>query len=767
MDKQSSESDRSSLSNIIKSNQSGDLLTNPQSISKCSSTGKGCLRERSRSSDVLDRSSSSYQWRKNFENSLKEDHQDKSFKSSMKELSKGNRGNEKKDMHKTKQYVPIITENFNQQSPSMNILQIQLNGETRLMSNKTKKTPLAQLIQEHQTKMNMRDLKKVTNAVNIQGKRKIFEEKVADIETPRQRGYETCQADAYSQEDESERARKSWNTIREAHCPVTSELVKNQRGEEVRKSILVNNKKISFNNIKFHKPSVENTKVCDVSGTKEFEDRATAILQEMRKQRRTLQMEYVATVTLPTTKKVAGWRDKVNNSNDQSRKQNQIKLQENNNEGGKVQNKGSVRTMYKKESERENKKNAGFVKTHADKLNIEEAKRPEYNSYQNKFSSPLDFILMKEELAKKPGIQKKTFVKERTVESESEGEMSVASVMKSLKKIVKAINPKREFPSDRVERERQESVKLQNVKNEQKRIREEILKKASCSATSWDERMKKYHGANLVPFNKHSSRWTSCQDLMEEQRVIGKKAVRGRIQHRVLSSVHHGVQNCADQDYVFCDTEDFSVKGRTCLITVCTYKLAKVVIENTITTALECAEFRRQELPDIIAHVSKEKEKEKLKKKAVRIKPTLHGLTDSKLLAVIVRNNIPWETVKPFNVAVKKKTELFAPKSSPISPGRAKVIMNCLSVAMITSPGTCGTTAYCEQHKWNSLKGCALFTVAGQVQHNMGTVTTRLLIINMPLMLTLAEDTVKEEQVFTKCERKPQSQLVQVKSIII
>ena len=101
--------------------------------------------------------------------------------------------------------------------------------------------------------MNMRDLKKVTNAVNIQGKRKIFEEKVADIETPRQRGYETCQADAYSQEDESERARKSWNTIREAHCPVTSELVKNQRGEEVRKSILVNDKKISFNNIKFHK----------------------------------------------------------------------------------------------------------------------------------------------------------------------------------------------------------------------------------------------------------------------------------------------------------------------------------------------------------------------------------------------------------------------------------------------------------------------------------------------------------------------------------
>ena len=392
---------------------------------------------------------------------------------------------------------------------------------------------------------------------------------------------------------------------------------------------------------------------------------------------------------------------------------------------------------------------------------MEQVKKLEYSSSHNKFSSPLDFILMKEELSKKSGLQNKIFVKERTVESDSEGEASVASVMKSLKKIVKAINPKREFLSDRVEKERQQNARLQDVQNEQKRIREDILNKASCSASSWDERMKKYHGANLVPFNRHSSRWTSCQDLMEEQRMIGRKAARGRIQHRVLSSLHHGVQSCAEEDFVFCDTADYSVKGRTSTITMSTYKLATVAIENTITMVLECEDVRRQELPDIIAHVSKEKEKEKLKKKAVHIKATLHGLTDSKLLAVIVRNNIPWETVKPFNVAVKKKTELFAPKSSPITPGRAKVSINTLSVAMITSPGTCGTTAYCEQHKWDSMKGCALFTVAGKVQHHMGTVT-RLLVINMPLMLTLGEDTVREEQVFTKCERKLQSQLVQV-----
>ena len=97
---------------------------------------------------------------------------------------------------------------------------------------------------------------------------------------------------------------------------------------------------------------------------------------------------------------------------------------------------------------------------------------------KNKFSNPLDFILMKEEFVKKNPPPKKSFVKERSVESDSEGGMCMASVMKSLKKIVKAINPKREFCTDVSEKERKDKRKDQDTENDQKSIRENILQNA-------------------------------------------------------------------------------------------------------------------------------------------------------------------------------------------------------------------------------------------------------------------------------------------------
>mgnify|MGYP001324108005 CR=1 FL=1 len=76
------------------------------------------------------------------------------------------------------------------------------------------------------------------------------------------------------------------------------------------------------------------------------------------------------------------------------------------------------------------------------------------------FSNPLEFILMREEYVKKNPPLKKTFVKQRDVESDSEGEMSMESVMKSLKKIVKAINPKRDFARDKQEEEKKVWVQV-------------------------------------------------------------------------------------------------------------------------------------------------------------------------------------------------------------------------------------------------------------------------------------------------------------------
>ena len=81
----------------------------------------------------------------------------------------------------------------------------------------------------------------------------------------------------------------------------------------------------------------------------------------------------------------------------------------------------------------------------------------------------------------------------------------------------------------------------------------------------------------------------------------------------------------------------------------------------------------------------------------------------------MTRTNDLWETVKPINVAVKIKTELFAPKPNPIVKARAKVSFILLQAAVTTNPGTLGSTTQCDQHKWDNLKGCALFSIAGKV----------------------------------------------------
>ena len=337
-----------------------------------------------------------------------------------------------------------------------------------------------------------------------------------------------------------------------------------------------------------------------------------------------------------------------------------------------------------------------------------------------KFSSPLEFILMREEYVKKnPPPAKKIFFRGRSVESDSEGDMSMESVMRSLKKIVKAINPRREFAQDKQENADKEKVRKEQAELERKKRRDELLKnsKANRHSLIWDERMRKYQGAAIVPFNSHAARWNSCHDLLEEQRIIDKKAVRERIKNRVLSSVNQAGENKTDEIFSYCESKDFNIRGKL-KITPTKYKLCRQSTEQEEVTVYECVEFRKRELPDIIAHFSKDKEK--TKRKTAHVKQSLHGVTDSKtdryLFAVITRTNDLWQTVKPINVAVKIKTELFAPKSNPIVKVRAKVSIEPFFVAITRCPGTSGSTAYCEQHKWDSLKGCALFSIVGKYQ---------------------------------------------------
>ena len=104
--------------------------------------------------------------------------------------------------------------------------------------------------------------------------------------------------------------------------------------------------------------------------------------------------------------------------------------------------------------------------------------------------------------------------------------------------------------------------------------------------------MKKYHGAGIVPFNSHAARWNSCQDLIEEQRIIDKKAVRERIKNRVLSSVHQALENKIDEIFSYCESKDFNIKGKLNL-KPSKYKLSHQSVEQEFVTTFECVEFRQ------------------------------------------------------------------------------------------------------------------------------------------------------------------------------
>ena len=581
----------------------------------------------------------------------------------------------------------------------MSILQIRLAGESRLRSSHHEFQSNYENVRK--ASANAKDVEKSTFDVDVNEKREIFEGKQDDQDhRPRLRKFK--RQESFETATKTKTSRENWNSIRDKHCPITSSIVNQEKGESLRSSIL-GDQKVSFKNLKFTKvqPSSATEAKPDksIASTKEFEDTATAILNQMRKQRRSLQMEYVSKVNAPSTKNPSSsWRDRISSRSNE-----------------KPPLKKLIPPVIK------TKDKAKPITTSQD-IKVETLKEVEEVPKPPKFTNPLDFILMKEEYVKK-NPPKKPFVKQRDVESDSDGEMSMESVMKSLKKIVKAINPKREFANEMCEKDKLKNMQSTRSDGENRKGLKDFLNKPKAirQYSVWDERLKKYYGASIVPFNSHASRWNSCQDLIEEQRIIDKKAVRERIKNRVLSSVHQALENKIDETFSYCESRDFNIKGKLNL-KPSKYKLSKQAVEQESSTIYECVEYRKRELPDIIAHFSKDKEK--TKKKSLHVKPTVHGLTDSKtgqyVYALITRRtDALWETVKPINVAVKIKTELFAPKSAPITKVRAKVSFILLNVAIITNPGYCGTTAYCEQHKWDNLRGCALFGIVGKISQTL------------------------------------------------
>ena len=82
------------------------------------------------------------------------------------------------------------------------------------------------------------------------------------------------------------------------------------------------------------------------------------------------------------------------------------------------------------------------------------------------------------------------------------------------------------------------------------------------------------------------------------------------------------------------------------------------------------ARFQKSPKSAISLHPT-EQENPKSRRKTYTVKPVEHGgrgERDRYNWGVVVRDSAPWETVKPINVAVKKKTELFS--STLILPTR-------------------------------------------------------------------------------------------------
>ena len=104
-------------------------LTSLSSLESLSSK----TRDKSRSRDMLEvpQHQTSYSWRRNFNNLLKEENvKEKSDGKISCPVPRESRNVSVKD--KTSRRLSNIVENFNQQSPSLSILQIKLAGESRL-----------------------------------------------------------------------------------------------------------------------------------------------------------------------------------------------------------------------------------------------------------------------------------------------------------------------------------------------------------------------------------------------------------------------------------------------------------------------------------------------------------------------------------------------------------------------------------------------------------------------------------------------------------
>lgn len=176
------------------------------------------------------------------------------------------------------------------------------------------------------------------------------------------------------------------------------------------------------------------------------------------------------------------------------------------------------------------------------------------------------------------------------------------------------------------------------------------------------------------------------------------------------------------------------------------YRLPRLLPVAFEPLVLLGTEYRRREMSDIISHFNHAKGPSR---RTMNIKPTVHKFALN--WPVQVTEPVLWSTARCFE---SKEAGLKI-----LSRKRATVVFETRGVVQVFDPVLGGLTKYCEQHKWENLKSCALFSIQSKAGPGLPCAKeVRRMVVNMPVVSCLTEDSVDAE--FRKCERKPQSQLV-------
>ena len=89
--------------------------------------------------------------------------------------------------------------------------------------------------------INLKEIEKSTGSVDVRVKREIFEVQVEGIENKTRGSINNTKSEII--ESKSKCPKENWNLIQQKHCPLTANLVSEDKENRLKSSILVSNKK--------------------------------------------------------------------------------------------------------------------------------------------------------------------------------------------------------------------------------------------------------------------------------------------------------------------------------------------------------------------------------------------------------------------------------------------------------------------------------------------------------------------------------------------